>query len=1232
MKKKRILSLLITVAMVLSMMPTLAVNVGANPVSIPVELVVTTQDWDTVRSAPVTITANGPQTITLAVPAGRTGIIQMGVLSAGATFSAAPTGGTAITGLGDATVTFNTVTINTVTATPAAANASAPLIAGGTGNALAGFVGVNLWNAFHTADNRLTGGERANLTHGTAPDTQTIENGIWQADAAGAPITTITVAFTVAGIPTGSTTPNPGGSTVWNIGAAPHGEGVVIVPTPAGHDGDNARSTILALPLSVPNAPNATDVATITVNLSEAVSGNRAITLWTNLSEGTNVGDIRFAGTRLRFGEGTSATIPAGNSSIEVPHGILHNGTTGATTLYLALTLSNVAEGRYAEINRIATVTLSIAAACTNPNCCDLCCTNATGSCTHTCTCCFVCLQTPCVCCAVCGVHPCACPAGLCTHCGVGGRITHPHTIPTRGGEPATHGTVTNGNFVQGDGRTALRLDILRLIEGTNITPDMIYGIEFPMARAGNGEHRLEIQVRTGVDEATGFSALQQRSPLWVRRGDIQPGEFVLPQVTGTAQVLPDGRGNPYLIRYMNIFAVPSALPVTNSSNQEFATTITPFVTDNDTENFQIEIQPLHDTNRFRVDSVRLLGRGTGTKCAENNCWSGPSRVLVECTTEGCTSIGPTCTNTAHIRSYPLTYRCDGTCLQPVVLGEIRFVLPAAEANNFNGWVSAGGWTSFMSALPCTICTDCNACAAIAPHRRSICGGASATPPGSCNSPCCTDCNACTHETKEWFFATDAARPTCTAAGTETERCADCHHAGETPVTRPVEALGHLADEEGVWTVASEARCGVAGSETSPCVREGCTDGSATRALPALECEFLVWAPTRSQANCGEAITQTATCNRAGCELTGTQERPAGACGEEGCPKCGEGQPASKDALIAAITTANGIVTNTTASADGAGLADGTYWAPQAAIDAYSSAIAAAIVVRDNADATAAEIAAALQALAVATTTFNAARTRVGGAQPVDRAALQTALTNATNAVSGTTVSADGAGLAAGTWWATQDVVTTFQQAVDAAQAVFDNADATDAEIAAAVTALNQALGAFNGARTQVPGGTVTCTGNPATCQVPNCTACSTPPECTPDNPCGDCANCNDTQPCTCRNCETCGRLGGRFGLGNVRGRMNTDGTPAAPDVSDALQILRHLVGLSSVFGTVALDPTAPAGTTAADAIIAGNITRGGQDLGTPARLHVNDALAILRKLVGLSNAIDTPLIPRPAA
>jgi hypothetical protein len=97
---------------------------------------------------------------------------------------------------------------------------------------------------------------------------------------------------------------------------------------------------------------------------------------------------------------------------------------------------------------------------------------------------------------------------------------------------------------------------------------------------------------------------------------------------------------------------------------------------------------------------------------------------------------------------------------------------------------------------------------------------------------------------------------------------------------------------------------------------------------------------------------------------------------------------------------------------------------------------------------------------------------------------------------------------------------------------------------------------------------------------------------------------------CDCRNCNSCGFLGGRFGFGRVTAGGNTPND--RPTVTDALAILRHLVRLSSPIQTCA------------DSRAAANITNPGS--GNPT---VQDALQILRFLVRLSSPRLDEVYPR---
>ncbi|MCL1831706.1 MAG: leucine-rich repeat domain-containing protein [Oscillospiraceae bacterium] len=120
------------------------------------------------------------------------------------------------------------------------------------------------------------------------------------------------------------------------------------------------------------------------------------------------------------------------------------------------------------------------------------------------------------------------------------------------------------------------------------------------------------------------------------------------------------------------------------------------------------------------------------------------------------------------------------------------------------------------------------------------------------------------------------------------------------------------------------------------------------------------------------------------------------------------------------------------------------------------------------------------------------------------------------------------------------------------------------------------------------------CTGNPDTCKIPGCTECAIP-------------------ECECGNCEICGFdpvKGGMLGFGNLMGN-------GEPGMADALQILRLLVKLSNVIeGTQALPkPVAEAGGTKDDIRIASRVSAPGED-GLPT---MSDALQVLRYVVKLS-------------
>jgi hypothetical protein len=376
-----------------------------------------------------------------------------------------------------------------------------------------------------------------------------------------------------------------------------------------------------------------------------------------------------------------------------------------------------------------------------------------------------------------------------------------------------------------------------------------------------------------------------------------------------------------------------------------------------------------------------------------------------------------------------------------------------------------------------------------------------------------------------------------------------------------------------VWTQLTAATCAAAGSEQQWCSTVGCETRGETRAIealghlrPAVPAPFNpdepgVWTLT-TPATCLVAGVLTTTCGREGCEHDVTAE--IAALGHDtafnnvwlpsrGPDNCGQAvQQTATCGRTGCTATQTRELPAGVCGHPGCANCDGQDCTPEAPCGVCPTC---------------------------------------AGSGTVNKAPLTSAVTAAGEALGGVTISADGAGLAPGTFWVTQAVRDAFNEAIQAAQAVISNADATQAQVTEALNALTTAQNTFNGARTQVP----------------------TAPVCTPAAPCGTCADCLAVG-CECRNCTDCGLKGGVYGFGNVRGRMNSDGTPAHPEVTDAIQILRSLVGLSNVI----TDPTRT-DEQRENSFIAGNITRAGQNV---SDLQVTDAIQVLRFVVNLTNQI----------
>jgi len=177
--------------------------------------------------------------------------------------------------------------------------------------------------------------------------------------------------------------------------------------------------------------------------------------------------------------------------------------------------------------------------------------------------------------------------------------------------------------------------------------------------------------------------------------------------------------------------------------------------------------------------------------------------------------------------------------------------------------------------------------------------------------------------------------------------------------------------------------------------------------------------------------------------------------------------PAGTDrtALGGAIADARLLLAGTAVSADGTDVAVMAYWATHAAHNAFAEAVDTAQDVHDDTDAAQAQIDAAVTALAAARATFDTARQLGTSATAVDRTALAQAITGAQALLAQTETSTDGTDLPTTAYWTTATVRTAFDNAINTAQGVHDDTDATQAQIDAAVTALAAARATFDTAR-----------------------------------------------------------------------------------------------------------------------------------------------------------------------
>jgi len=173
-----------------------------------------------------------------------------------------------------------------------------------------------------------------------------------------------------------------------------------------------------------------------------------------------------------------------------------------------------------------------------------------------------------------------------------------------------------------------------------------------------------------------------------------------------------------------------------------------------------------------------------------------------------------------------------------------------------------------------------------------------------------------------------------------------------------------------------------------------------------------------------------------------------------------------RTALAGAIAGAQALLDATETSADGTDIPPTAYWTTAAVRTAFDNAVNTAQDVRDDTDATQTEVDAATATLATARDTFNTARQPgTYTPTPMDRTALAQALTAAQTLLAQTETSTDGYDISATAYWTTATVRTAFDNAVNTAQGVHDNATATQAEVDEAIAALATARDTFNTAR-----------------------------------------------------------------------------------------------------------------------------------------------------------------------
>jgi hypothetical protein len=184
----------------------------------------------------------------------------------------------------------------------------------------------------------------------------------------------------------------------------------------------------------------------------------------------------------------------------------------------------------------------------------------------------------------------------------------------------------------------------------------------------------------------------------------------------------------------------------------------------------------------------------------------------------------------------------------------------------------------------------------------------------------------------------------------------------------------------------------------------------------------------------------------------------------------GGGEEGDKTSLNAVIATAEAAKAGVQQSSlNGTDVEVGTKWVEEWDLTAFNTAISAATTVRNNPSASQAQVDEAVFSLNVAIIVFNEAKHP--GTLTLNRGALDAKITEAKTAKNGVIVAANAAGVAHGAKWVTETQMTTFQNAITAAETLVATSQAM---VNDAVGILSTALGTFNSAISINPPGTKT--------------------------------------------------------------------------------------------------------------------------------------------------------------